>query len=136
MPFARLGWYALLSLTCLPACTQGDDEAAPMGINQGGDSASGGSSGSSGQGGSSGVTSSPMDGGGGEAGMSSGDSGAADARVDAGDPPDSGSAPSCAPRVVKGTPEVNFPHVHFNTADPEEDLIFFEKFFNAPGDVL
>ena len=40
-------------------------------------------------------------------------------------------AVKCAPRKVAGTPEMHFHHVHFNTADPEADIGFFEKFFNA-----
>jgi catechol 2,3-dioxygenase-like lactoylglutathione lyase family enzyme len=33
--------------------------------------------------------------------------------------------------MVSGTAEMHFHHVHFNTVDPEADMAFFEKFFDA-----
>ena len=46
------------------------------------------------------------------------------------------AAVKCAPRKVSGTPEMHFHHVHFNTADPEADMAFFEKFFNAKAETF
>lgn len=39
----------------------------------------------------------------------------------------------CAAREVSGEPAMHFHHVHFNTVEPEEDLAFFETFFDAPA---
>jgi len=46
------------------------------------------------------------------------------------------AAAKCAPRMVTGTPEMHFHHVHFNTANPEADMAFFEKFFNAKAETF
>lgn len=60
-------------------------------------------------------------------------SGGDDAAIDAMTSPDAaGTLAPCAPRAVSGTAEMHFHHVHFNTVDPEQDLMFFEKFFGAP----
>ena len=104
-----------------------------MPIEQGGDS---GSRETGGNGGSSGAMSGTGGAGaGGNAGTAPTDGGP---RLDAalsegGMAIDAGPPPSCAPREVTGTPEAHFHHVHFNTVDPEADLMFFEKFFGAPA---
>jgi hypothetical protein len=46
------------------------------------------------------------------------------------------AAARCAPRKISGTPEMHFHHVHFNTADPEADMAFFDKFFNAKAETF
>lgn len=122
-------WVVLLVAACVHACG-GDDEAPAPSGGQGG---AGGQGGSPEPGGMGGMAGAPPD-----AGVAHDDA-AIDSGVDAGAlpdahvEPDAGPPPSCAPRAVSGTPEVHFHHVHFNTADPEADLMFFEKFFNAPA---
>jgi catechol 2,3-dioxygenase-like lactoylglutathione lyase family enzyme len=39
----------------------------------------------------------------------------------------------CAPRAVEGDARMRFHHVHFNTVDPEADLMFFERLLGAPA---
>jgi predicted enzyme related to lactoylglutathione lyase len=132
MAFARLGVCALLILCCVHACSSTEDKNASAIMNEGGGSGgtaagSGGSSGTSGAGGS-------AAGSGGSGGSTPvADGGAAiDAQTNDGATVDAGPPQSCAPREVTGTPETHFHHVHFNTVDPEQDLMFFEKFFGAP----
>jgi len=132
MGIARLGWSVLLGgALCMQACG-GDDD--PAGADHGGQGGQGGHSGQAvhedaggsggpAGGGGSGAREAPSD-----AAIDSGH----DAALDAMTVVDSGSPAPCAPRTVSGTPEAHFHHVHFNTADPEQDLMFFEKFFDAP----
>jgi catechol 2,3-dioxygenase-like lactoylglutathione lyase family enzyme len=57
---------------------------------------------------------------------------AMDARTPAADASSSAPVPTaCAQRPVDGDPVMRFHHVHFNTADPDADLAFFETFFGA-----
>jgi hypothetical protein len=133
MGIARLGRSVLLGgALCMHACA-GDDTPSPESGGQGGQAGqagqagragaedAGGSGGMSGMGGTGGNT--PSD-----AGVSSG----SDAAIDAMAGSDAGTLAPCAPRAVSGAPTVHFHHVHFNTVDPEQDLMFFEKFFDAP----
>lgn len=134
MRLARLGVCALLGLAfALPACSSDDDTKGSMPIEQGGES---GSNETGGSGGAAGAMSST--GGAGASGNAGGTAPDGGETMDAAAPNeagmlvDAGPPPSCAPREVTGTPEAHFHHVHFNTVDPEQDLMFFEKFFGAP----
>jgi len=129
MGIARLGWSVLLAAVCSQACGGDDGPAVEQG-GQGGQAGAenaggisgGGSGGQSGAGATdAGVT--PVD-----AAIDSGRDAATDAKTEL----DAGPPARCEPRAVSGTPEAHFHHVHFNTQDPEQDLMFFEKFFNAP----
>jgi predicted enzyme related to lactoylglutathione lyase len=133
MRSAALGVCALFSVL---ACSSGDETKGSMPIEQGGDS---GSNETGGSGGSAGVMSST--GGAGASGNGGGPTPDGGETMDAapseaGMLVDAGPPPSCAPREVTGTPETHFHHVHFNTVDPEQDLMFFEKFFGAPPETF
>jgi predicted enzyme related to lactoylglutathione lyase len=69
-----------------------------------------------------------------DAGQDAGSSAAPDATsaaADASEPPPPASEVRCAPRPVSGDPRMRFHHVHFNTVDPEADLMFFERLLGA-----
>jgi hypothetical protein len=127
MGYGRLA-AVLVALACAQACASGDDSAMTgdqTRPDSGRDDASG-TGGTGGTGGASGTL---------DAGGTSGGAPDAshDAEVDSTLPEPDAGPPACAPRAVSGTEEVHFHHVHFNTVDPEADLMFFEKFFDAPA---
>lgn len=79
-----------------------------------------------GQGGQGGTVSPPSGSGGGDSGVAPAGGGS----------PDSGAGATevrCAARAVAGDATMHFHHIHFNTADADADLEFFEKYLNAPS---